>query len=849
MLNKKIIEIKTGNFTIGKIYPWKNSIFLFDVTTFEMLQLSPSYELVNRVNLTKHAAIKQIDSVFFDEKWLMIADSISKKLWQLNLESDQNKTVIISGCPGFPLKTGSIIAAAVKFNHGYLLLDKGHSMIRIYDKDFNEEKTIGSRMGYVLEYEDQEKQRLGFELPEDMAVNENQVIVSDSGNKRLLVINQQWQLEKIIKLPEFPYKIFYWNDDQLVASDFDRSLMIISLKYGFVHQQEIDYPVDFFPSVYLTNQPHSLVGSEKDELVELSFAHISWESIAETANNWNVLMKIKLDNKKIHEARKIVAAHKELLPEYAKSTPDDYVDDQLSHYIKETIPTVFKANETIKNEISTLSVEFIKKYKAIPNSEDKEAANIDKENTRHRIFLKIKEYRINLKNIVDIKNATKNHSSPVKLMEELLSKRFETIKKSILTRLQEIEANLSPFKEPDLLTAVVDYWLLSEEEKVLFKDLGFTYEKLFGDKFLLAILNDFYYSVAELFLKYHKIEEYIAFSDREITMYPDKPGLAVGFINQLIILNKYDHALRMLDKFPDRNKEKVNYLYYRVYLMKGNTDKAFHHLKKELDLYSHRFNLIPQLIRLNKLNHEEVDTYINKILEKAGQSIDIYLNAAAAFLASGDVEKAATYVEKELEFFPENQKAIAFKLNQLLNKADTKEMEELVPRLILTSPQFSLVRSKVYFFLQDYEKSWNHFKNFIRANPNKTTAGMNLFLVSSLNHLSLNPAEILWLQDMVNRVMFETYKQEFLVYLSFLKHAGKKNIGIEIEKFDVETYLSSYSTGILAYHHFFDRLKLLKEKQKWDELFQLAEKILRYNPGDDRVFKFLKPELSDFCGD
>jgi hypothetical protein len=259
-----------------------------------MLQHSPSHEAVKRVKLSDQAAIKQIDAVYFNEKWLMIADSISKKLFQLNLEFDQNETVIITGCYEVPLKTGSVISAAAKFNHGYLLLDKGHSMIRIYDKDFNEEKTIGSRMGYVLEYEDQEKQRLGFELPEDMAVNGNRVIVSDSGNKRLVVMDQQWQLEKIIKLPEFPYKILYWNDDQLVVSDFDRSLMFSSLTYGFVHQQEIDYPVDFFPSVYRQNQPHSLVGSEKDELVELSFPDVSRESIAETANNWNVLMKIKV---------------------------------------------------------------------------------------------------------------------------------------------------------------------------------------------------------------------------------------------------------------------------------------------------------------------------------------------------------------------------------------------------------------------------------------------------------------------------------------------------------------------------------------------------------------------------
>jgi tetratricopeptide (TPR) repeat protein len=836
MIKKKIIEIKIEKFTIGKIYPWKNFIFLFDVISFEMLQLSPSHKVVKRVDLKEHAAIKQIDSVFFDKEWLIIADSISKKLFKLDIELDKNETVIISGCLEFPLKTGSIIAAAAKFNHDYLLLDKGHSMIRVYSKELNEEKTIGSRMGYVLEYEDQEKQRLGFEFPEDMAVNGNRVIVSDSGNKRLVVMDQQWQLEKIIKLPEFPYKILNWNDDQLVVSDFDRSLMMVSLKYGFVHQEEIDYPVDFFPSIYNQNQHHSLVGSEKNELVELSLPDVSWEFIAETAANWNVSMKIKLDNKKIDEARKIVEAHKELLLEYAKSTTDDYFKDQLSDYINEIIPSTFKENETIKNEVSKLSIEFIKKYKIIPDSEDQEAANIDKENIRHRVFLKIKTYRRNLKKLVDTKNAVKDYPHPADLLNQLLEKRFETVKESILARMKEIEANLSQFKELDLLTAVVDYWLLSEEKQVLFRDSGFQYEKLFGDEFLLAILNDFYYNIARLFLKRNKIEEYITFCDREITMFPDKVGTAVEFINQLIILKKYDDARRMLGKFPDQNKENVNYLYYRVYHSEGDTDKAFFHLKKELDLYSHRLELIPQLIGLNKLKAEEVDTYMNKILEKAGQTIDIYLNVATVFQAIGDFKTAMLYVDKELESFPENQKAIAFKLNLPLN-IQTKELERLV--IGLTAPQFSWLRSRVYFILENFEKSWLHFKDFMMTNTIEANATANVFLMSLLNNLRLSLSEIHWLREMANRLGFDIYKKEIFVHLSYLKHVEKKEIDLEVEKFDVETYLSAYSTNILAYNHFFDRLKQLKKENKYDEALQLAGKILKYNPGDKKVFEFL----------
>jgi hypothetical protein len=160
----------------------------------------------------------------------------------------------------------------------------------------------------------------------------------------------------------------------------------------------------------------------------------------------------------------------------------------------------------------------------------------------------------------------------------------------------------------------------------------------------------------------------------------------------------------------------------------------------------------------------------------------------------------------------------------------------------LTAPRFSLQRSKVYFILEDFESSWTHFKDFVMENTVENTAMANIFLFGSLNHLSIDKPGIRQLRDMANRVIFETYKKEFLVYLSFLKHFGKKDIGGvtgEVEVFDDETYLSAYSTGILAYNYFFDRAGRLKEEKKWDELFTLVEKILKYNPGDKDVFEFL----------
>jgi len=841
IIDKKIKKLETPDLSVDRICRCQDRqfSFLFDSYQPGMVQLSPSYEPIQRLDIKEITGCRQIDSAFFTEDSLVIADSLEKKLFRLHYEFDPTDKLVIKKVDTSPLAPGSIITAAAVMTDYLIFLDKGLSMLRLYDRNFQEIKTVGSRMGYVLSYENRIKPRLGFEFPEDMAAKPDCVVVSDSGNKRLVVINpENWQMEKIIDLPEFPFKILNWKDHRIIVSDFDRSIMTVSLKYGFIHKQELDFAVDFLPTSFQSSSSTTLTGSESGELVELSFPDIPLETLAQEAENWQVLMKIKLDQEKISEAREIASNHKELILEYAKAATDPSWLTPLSSHISETLSKTLERNESLKEEITRLSLEFIKKYKAIPSAEDKEAAHIEKENFRHAMFLHIKEYRESLQSILDMKAATKNYPQAAELIENLLNERFSMVKESLTASINAIKNNLSAFEELKMLTAIVHYWLYCEEMEMLFREQDFYYEKLFGDKFLLALLNDFYFHLAQLFLSHNKIDQYISFTDRELTMYPDKTAIAKPFIETLISLKKYDDARRMLGKFPDQNKENVNYLYYLLYREKGDIDKAFQHIKKELDMYPNRIQLIPHLIGLNKLKPGEVDSYINKILEKAGQTIDVYFNVASAFLTIGDIKQARLYIEKELELFPENQNAIAFKLNLLLNQPEIEEMRQLVARL--TAPIYALIRSKVYYRLEEFEKSWNHFKDYLVTNANNSSSLTNAFLIGSLNHLTLDTQEIDWLKEIANRIRFEVYKKEFLVYISYLKYIEKKDINQEIEVFSDEDYLSAYSTNSRAYNHFSKRLAQLKKEKKWDEIFQLAEKILKYNPGDTKIFGILE---------
>ncbi|MCP5048253.1 MAG: hypothetical protein GY940_13860, partial [bacterium] len=834
-MKTKTINPDVKDFIIGKItrYPGKDSLFLFDTTRMELLQLSPTppHSTQKHIKLKDLIPLQHIDTLLFNTSTnhLIITDSISMKLFKLQTQWDNNNSISLSNPTDFPLEPGSIITAAAIVEKEYRLLDKGHSMIRILTHDFRETQTIGSRMGYIPEYADEKNQRLGFEFPEDMAVSKDgsRIIVSDSGNKRLVLItahkqpHPQWKTEKVIHLPQYPFKIIGWDekDDRIIVSDFDRSLMTISLRHGFVCTEESDEPLNFFPVINYDNYDEetriTYVGSERNEVTELTLPETSLDAIAEKTGNFDVLMKFRMDQDRLDDAHQLVNAHPELLPGYMKytSNDDDYFNGQLKDYVNQTFTTVTEENETLYETIFTLAHQFMIKYKSLPDSEDIEAANIDKENIRHKMFLKLKRYRNRLNELTELKGIVRNSPPVEQVLKELLAGRFVHIKHELPARLQDIEDYLLNYSELELLKAIIHYWLLAEEEDLVFKERGLKYAKPFGTKFILEILNDFYYNIAHLFFERNKVEQYISFADREITMHPDKISIFNTFNRQLIRLGKYDDVLRMLNKVPDRNKENVNYLYYRVYLGKEDKEKAFSHLKQELALYPHRVNLIPELIELDQLNREETQHYINTLLTKSGQSIDLYFNAAKAFRNIGDYGQAELYVDQELELFPENKHAFLLKA-QLFSRHAPGSMD-------------------TYY----YRKCWDMFKTFIRLNRDEETATRVMAFFSVLNYLETGSENIQDLIALKDSIPDELYKKEFTVYLSFLVHYLKKEANAQwagkIERFERRAYLSAYSTQQPACDYYLKKAKELSAKGtgEQEKMFELIETILKYNPG------------------
>ncbi len=813
---RRITKLQLEGFDIGKICRWpgKEHTFLFDSFNPAAVLLSPAGEELGRWDLTE---VQRIDAVLCTATHLLISDAPGRKLHRWTLSEPLKGSPPFSNHEAVDMSPNSVIVAMAPLASGYLLLDKNACLLRVLGPGLKEKRTIGSRMGYI--HGEESDQRLGFEFPEDMLVIGDHTWISDSGNKRLVVLNRQWKTEAVFPLPEYPFKFVFYDDQKVAVSDFDRSLMFVSNRYGFVCREELDIAADFFPADTLGDR--CLLASENrntdsPELIELRIPAESVESMAQESGNRQVSMHCHIDAQRLEEARSIALAEEELLPEYARCTSDRLVEKPLTQLVEKRFRDFLEKNAPFTRDIVTLAQEYLKKYKAIPDSGDIEAAQIEKANVEHRLFKELKAFRLTLKQVAGLGAFTSGYPAVTEVLGRLSDREFQRVNRELQANRERIEANIENFNEDGMLEAMTRYWLLCEEGNRLFKSMGFRYEKILQDKYLTGILADFYNAVAEVYLYYRKSDRYISFADKEISLFPDKIGIAGRFIGRLLNLRKYDDVERMLKKMPGQNKENVNFFYYRLYLGRGDREKACLHLKKELEFFPHKTTLVPRLIALKQLGPEEEQAYIHRMLEKAGHGIDVYLDIARAFFAAGDMEKAESFLDTELELYPENQSAWILKATMFPSPCGDK-----------ADPAYA-------------RKNWDLFRTFIKVSRDEKIAFQLLSQFKVLNILEwkedvdINP--LIKLRDTVR---IGPYQEELDIFLSYLKHHRLLNLEDAPQEFTLDVYLSTHSTALMAFDDTFARMEHLRNGRKWDELFDLVEILLKYNPGNQKVFHFL----------
>ncbi len=711
------------------------------------------------------------------------------------------------------IRTNSNIVSVLVNDSETVLLDKENSYLNIFNKQNNFVRNVGSRLGYSS---DKTKRRIGFEFPEDLILCGDKIIISDSGNNQLVLLTKKYNYINTIKLPDSPFKFIYCKDDLLIVSDYFRSVFFISIKFGYIGKLLLNQFVDFY-TVRIENDK-AIVVDELGDIFDIIIETTDIIEIAERCNNKKILMEMFLeDNKKDNRdnLRALVENDDRLILKYIKRTDDDYFNIKISVYINIKIDTIFNNDQELIKSIEKLSLEFFFIYKILNTKGDQEAGNLIKEQRIFKIFELIKLRREKFEELLFIKNAIINRKPLISLFDTALGKRKSEVEKNINIVFSKIKLEKDKLDDEDLVNVISEYWLLYDEMKMLFPDLRNDSLKinLLNRMFLNNILKDFYFNVALLYLDSSELEKFYSYAEKELFLYSDKLSIMFRYVDILISQQNYEKALKVLSRNIDKNKEWMNYRYYKIYKAKNEPEKAFFFLKKELELFPYKSELIPELLSFNMLKKDEIANIISGLENNDEQIIDSNFNTAMSLFEVGEEEKGEIFLDKELDLFPENRKAVLLKMRLFLKK---------IPNI-------------------SYQKGINNFQ--VLMNYLKTISDeLNIELInffSVLNFVPLHSDIIKQLQSLDWQYLPESFGRQIDIYMSFHKNIKRERLEIPVEKFDNEIYLSSISCSSIALDHFLSEAKMLIEKKEIDKGFDIITTILKYNPGNKDIFEYL----------
>ncbi len=714
------------------------------------------------------------------------------------------------------VKDSRNIVAFIKKGSNLILLDKENSQLKILDNNYKEIKTIGSRLSFIA---GEKNTRLGFEFPEDILSFSDKILISDSGNKRIVIISEAYKLDGFIELPDSPYKFIYSRDDLLIVSDFSNNVFIISLKYGYIGKYLLDEFIDF--STVFINGKDTFVADETGNYYSLFVDKKSVYEIAKSFNNKDVQLKILLENKDNNQKkiRSLIEKDYRLIFKYIRKSEDYFFNEQISLYIRQRVADIFIEDTQTVESINRLSLEYLFIYKILNTRGDTESGSLINEQKVFEIFNLIKYRRLKLEEINEMKLSVKNNRYLNEVLEaELKERRLNTeLKlKTLFKIVNEKYMNNDNHDDETNLTLISEYWLLVDEQKIIFSDLKLDDKKIreITNVFYNQFLKNYYYNISILFLRNNNLNMFYFYAEKELELYSDKIGIMLKYVTLLINQHNYARALEILSKNVDRNKEHINYKYYQIYKAKGDYERAFNHIKKELELFPHKKELISELLSLNIIDKNQVIALIDRLLENSSTAIDSHYNIALSLFEIEEIVKGEDLLNRELELFPENTKAVILKMKLMLSKLPNITEKEANSILKI-------------------------FVNYLKTIPDDIMSNNLTYFFYVLNFIEFNE-DIMKLLNNVNWINYpDSFQEQIEIYYSFLNTANIGRYKFNVKKFDIDIYMSSYSTSFLAFEYFFKKAKKLIANNEIDKGLNLIEKILKYNAGNKEIFEFL----------
>ncbi len=600
---------------------------------------------------------------------------------------------------------------------------------------------LGSRIGLLSE------KRLGFEWPDDALFRseDSTVLVADSGNDRLVRLNTVTGQFNSFPLPLTPRFILHDGPDGWLVSDGADSLLWGSDDYG--------------PMYHHRGQP-------------MNCCHLIRQGkqifCADETGCWNTLVVCKPDpekNSRLRCADLLQRLEKENsdptqllseidLPDMRELKRYGGKNSQLMDYMGrvETLRRLRPDPWLVEEDLLREAQHLYQLHEDMNNAEDHEFIRVEHAVIGYRLRKQLNEVIHSVQNWYEMVDEMTGKGVKIDLPDhQVVTGMIEYARNRLVEIKAELNQMIHPFEDSALVGVVVRYTLARKVLEALGKTPGKNGIKMLN-RSLIWLIESLDILKGDLYLQRKDIDRFKAAYEASIAKHPDKPSLPMRYIDKLIQIDDLDTVTQRLSLLNNRQQDNLNARLSDVYRRKGDIVKATEHLRKELDLFPHRLDLIVSLLEITPMESEELDRRIRRALIGRRNQIDTHYHLGRIYQLLGEVEKALDCFFTECELFPENGKSLL-------------QIKELF---------FLHKEIKDNLTKEQTERLWLIIKN--RLNSCKAdVAGVTQLLpfLFILNRLQIGEADRAWLKMTLIETDHPEWQSEIQMFCKWMEITGK----------------------------------------------------------------------------
>lgn len=621
------------------------------------------------------------------------------------------------------------------------LLIRSQAQLLYLGQDWSLKKRMGTRLGIASE------KRLGFEWPDDAVFSHDggMVLISDSGNNRLVRLDTDKGAFFSMPLPIRPAFILYDGPEGWLISDGADTLVWGSDRYGPLRVDS----GSIMQSCRIIRQDEKLYGADETgnwgeiQVVtpgvainsEISPARILLQ-LEKNEGDLNILLS-NVDTKILREVLHYIPQHRTLSEYLLKSD-----------HLQGLLPDPWSGMQEIENDAKALHAYAM----GTVGEKNSEHSMVERSVLSYQIRKKywtlidiVREWRLLLEQL----------SQQTDLPEKLLILNngiVEEARGRIRQVASDLDEQTSDLLHEKLLLLLVRYSLARSVLEELGQNLGSLRIPVFH-RGLVGAIEAIDILAADIYLQKGDIARFKKGYEQAILDHPERTSLPMVYINKLFDISDLDAIEKSLSSMTNQHQEHLNARLARLYRQKGCKDKAAKHLRKELDLFPNRLELIGFLLEIADVDDTELEKRLNRALVGRHGQIDTHSNVGKIYLKRGHPEKALDHFFNECEQFPENQ-------HSLLQ----------IKELLFSNPEIKLEKAQSL-------RLWLVLRSYIMARkPGLPLPDAIIPLLFILNNLTIEDLDTAWLRQTLKTVSNPEWRCEIETWLEWQStrtHAGE----------------------------------------------------------------------------